>query len=125
MEALKIKGTYSSPTVVLDADNEIFEISGRSLPDDVATFYAPILKWLDEYSKNPNEETVFSFKLVYFNTATSKLLLNIMMKLKNMQENDHDILVKWYYEEDDEDMIEAGEEYADVAEIDVELVMYE
>jgi hypothetical protein len=80
MEPLRIKGTYSTPTVVLDKDGEIFELSGRSLPDDVATFYSPILQWIDEYSKEPNDKTVFNFKLVYFNTATSKLLLNIMMK---------------------------------------------
>ncbi len=124
MEPLRIKGTYSTPTVVLDKDGEIFELSGRSLPDDVATFYSPILQWIDEYSKEPNDKTVFNFKLVYFNTATSKLLLNIMMKLKALS-NDNEVLVKWYYEEDDEDMIEAGEEYADVAEIEMEFVMYD
>ncbi|HKL37648.1 MAG TPA: DUF1987 domain-containing protein [Bacteroidales bacterium] len=124
MEIMKIKGTDDTPSVVLDKDSEIFEISGRSLPEDVTTFYEPILNWLDEYAEKPNSKTVFTFKLVYFNTASSKLLLDILMKLEEMYENGNDILIKWYYPEDDEDMEEAGEEYADIVDIPFEQVSY-
>jgi len=124
MEIMKIKGTDDTPSVVLDKDSEIFEISGRSLPEDVTTFYEPILNWLDEYAESPNSKTVFTFKLVYFNTASSKLLLDILMKLEEMYENGNDILIKWYYPEDDEDMEEAGEEYADIVDIPFEQVSY-
>ncbi|MFP4046398.1 MAG: DUF1987 domain-containing protein [Bacteroidota bacterium] len=124
MEVIKIKGTDDTPNVILDKDNEIFEISGRSLPEDVTTFYEPILNWLDEYAENPNSKTVFSFKLVYFNTASSKLLLDILMKLEELHENGNDVLIKWYYPEDDEDMEEAGEEYADIVDIPFEQVSY-
>ncbi|MFW6100856.1 MAG: DUF1987 domain-containing protein, partial [Bacteroidota bacterium] len=107
-----------------DKDNEIFEISGRSLPEDVSTFYEPILNWLDEYAEDPNGKTVFSFKLVYFNTASSKLLLDILMKLESLYENGNDVFIKWYYPEDDEDMQEAGEEYADIVDIPFEQISY-
>ncbi|MBS3805866.1 MAG: DUF1987 domain-containing protein [Bacteroidales bacterium] len=124
MEVIKIKGTDDTPSVILDKENEIFEISGRSLPEDVTTFYEPILNWLDEYAENANAKTVFSFKLVYFNTASSKLLLDILMKLEEMYENGNDILIKWHYPEDDEDMEEAGEEYADIVDVPFEQVSY-
>lgn len=124
MEIMKIKGTDDTPSVILDKDSEIFEISGRSLPEDVTSFYEPILNWLDEYAETPNSKTVFTFKLVYFNTASSKLLLDILMKLEEMYENGNDILIKWYYPEDDEDMEEAGEEYADIVDIPFEQVSY-
>ncbi|MBS3770402.1 MAG: DUF1987 domain-containing protein [Bacteroidales bacterium] len=124
MEVIKIKGTDDTPSIVLDKDNEIFEISGRSLPEDVSTFYEPILNWLDEYAQDPNSKTVFSFKLVYFNTASSKLLLDILMKLEGLHENGNEVLVKWYYPEDDEDMQEAGEEYADIVDIPFEQISY-
>ena len=124
MEIMKIKGTDDTPSVILDKESEIFEISGRSLPEDVTTFYEPILNWLDEYAENPNSKTVFTFKLVYFNTASSKLLLDILMKLEEMYENGNDIMIKWYYPEDDEDMEEAGEEYADIVDIPFEQVSY-
>ena len=124
MEVIKIIGTDDTPSVTLDAQNEIFEISGRSLPEDVAAFYEPILDWLDRYAEEPNEKTVFNFKLVYFNTASSKLILDILLKLEEMHEDDKEILIKWHFPEDDEDMEEAGEEYADIVEVPFEQVSY-
>jgi len=124
MEVIKIKGTDDTPNVVLDADNGIFEISGRSLPEDVAAFYEPILDWLDSYAETPNEKTVFDFKLEYFNTASSKLLLDILLKLEDMVEDGKDVLVRWHFPDDDEDMEEAGEEYADIVDVPFEQVSY-
>jgi hypothetical protein len=124
MNTIKIMGTDDTPNVILDSDNDVFEISGRSLPEDVTAFYEPILRWLEEYSSNPNPKTVFTFKLVYFNTASSKLLLDILMKLEQMHEDGKDVLIRWYYPEDDEDMQEAGEEYADIVDVPFEQVSY-
>ncbi len=124
METIKIQGTEDTPKIMLDAENEIFEISGRSLPEDVSAFYEPVLNWLNEYSEHPNSKTVFNFKLTYFNTASSKLLLDILMKLEEMHEKGQDVLIKWHYPEDDEDMAEAGEEYSDIVDVPFEQVPY-
>lgn len=122
MEVIKIMGTDDTPTVILDSANNNFEISGRSLPEDVAAFYNPILEWLEKYSQNPSSKTVFNFKLIYFNTASSKMLLDILMKLEDMHNGGKEVLVKWHYPEDDEDMKEAGEEYADIVDVPFEQV---
>jgi hypothetical protein len=124
MQAIKIKGSDDTPNVILDRENAIFEISGRSLPEDVAAFYEPILDWLEEYSEDPLEKTVFNFKLEYFNTASSKLLLDVLLKLEDMYDDGKDILVRWHFPDDDEDMEEAGEEYADIVEVPFEQVSY-
>ncbi len=124
METIKIQGTEDTPKVILDKEKEIMEISGRSLPEDVASFYEPVLTWLEEYAQNPNKKTVFNFKLVYFNTASSKLLLDILMKLEEIHEAGHDVLIRWHFPEDDEDMEEAGEEYADIVDVPFEQVSY-
>lgn len=125
MEVIKIVGTDDTPSVILDVENEIFEISGRSLPEDVTAFYEPILDWLDEYAESgPNIKTVFNFKLVYFNTASSKLILDILLKLEELYEDGKDVVIRWHYPEDDEDMEEAGEEYADIVEVPFEQVAY-
>jgi hypothetical protein len=108
----------------MDVANEIFEISGRSLPEDVAAFYEPILDWLDRYSEEATGKTVFNFKLVYFNTASSKMLLDILLKLEEMYEGGKEVLVRWHFPEDDEDMEEAGEEYADIVEVPFEQISY-
>jgi len=126
MQAIKIQGSDDTPKVILDAnsDNPVFEISGRSLPEDVVAFYDPILEWLDEYAQKPLKKTVFNFKLEYFNTASSKLLLDVLLKLEDMHDDGHDVLVRWHYPDDDEDMEEAGQEYADIVEVPFEQVSY-
>ena len=124
MEVIKLKGTDDTPTIILDKDNGIFEISGRSLPEDVTTFYEPVLNWLEDYKDEANDKTVFAFKLVYFNTASSKLILDILMKLEEMHENGKEVLIKWFFPDDDEDMEEAGEEYADIVDVPFEQVSY-
>ena len=124
MEIIKIKGTEDTPSVLLDKAQNLFEISGRSLPEDVSMFYEPILSWIDEYAAAPNAETVFNFKLEYFNTASSKVILDILLKFEDIYEKGNKIVVKWHYREDEEDMLEAGEEYADIVEIPFEQVGY-
>ncbi len=125
MQVIKIKGSDDTPSVHLDKENNILEISGRSLPEDVAAFYEPILDWLDDYAEEPNTKTVFDFKLVYFNTASSKLILDILLKLEDIADEGNDVLVRWHYPEDDEDMEEAGEEYADIVDVPFEQVAYQ
>ena len=124
METIKIQGTEDTPKIILDAENEIMEISGRSLPEDVSSFYEPVLNWLNEYAENPKKKTVFNFKLTYFNTASSNLLLDILMKLEEMHEKGQDVLIRWHFPEDDEDMAEAGEEYAEIVDVPFEQVAY-
>ena len=124
MEVIKIVGTDDTPSVNLDVANEIFEISGRSLPEDVAVFYEPILDWIDRYSEEATGKTIFNFKLVYFNTASSKMILDILLKLEEMHEAGKDVLIRWHYPEDDEDMEEAGEEYADIVDVPFEQISY-
>jgi len=122
MEVIKITGTDDTPTVILDAANDNFEISGRSLPEDVAAFYNPILEWLDRYNQNPKPKTVFNFKLMYFNTASSKMLLDVLMKLEDMHKEGKEVLVKWHYASDDEDMMEVGEDFSDNIDIPFEFI---
>lgn len=124
MEAFNYKGTDDTPTIIMDPATGIFEISGRSMPEDVAAFYGPIVKWLEDYAASPSAKTVITFKLNYFNTASSKLLLDIMMKLEELQEDGGNVLIKWCYPANDEDMKDAGEEYADIVDVPFEQIEY-
>lgn len=124
MEVIKIKGTDDTPNVILDAESNIIEFSGRSLPEDVVTFYAPVLEWIEEYSKSPNPKTEVIFRLEYFNTASSKVLLDILLKFEDILNNGNEVVVQWYFQEDDEDMEEAGEEYSEIVDIPFEMHSY-
>jgi len=124
MSPIIISATDDTPGIRLDAANEIFEITGRSLPEDVTKFYKPILDWLEEYGQSPNPQTVFDFKLSYFNTASSKIILDILMKLEAMHDDGKNITINWNYPSDDEDMEEAGKEYSEIVSVPIELVEY-
>ncbi|MGM0375273.1 MAG: DUF1987 domain-containing protein [Bacteroidota bacterium] len=124
MDVINIQGTDDTPSVVLDKDKGHFEISGRSLPEDVNMFYEPILEWIEKYAEDPNDRTEFNFKLEYFNTASSKVILDILLKFEEIAESGKDVVIKWHYHEDEEDMLEAGEEYADIVEVPFDYVLY-
>ncbi len=124
MEPLDIKATNDTPRVIFDPDNDIFEITGRSLPEDVVSFYQPVLDWLDEYKSHPVKKTEFIFKYIYFNTATSKLVQDILFKLESLSEAGHEVKILWYYEQDDEDMYDIGLEFKDNVNLSFELIAY-
>jgi hypothetical protein len=124
MEILKIESTEDSPRIILDRESNILEISGRSLPEDVNTFYEPMMSWMEEYAKDPLDVTVFNFKLTYFNTASSKIILDILTRFEEMIEKGYKVMVRWHYQEEDEDMMDAGEEYSEMVDVPFEMVSY-
>jgi hypothetical protein len=124
MEALRIEQTDDSPEVILDQEANRFEISGKSLPEDVVDFYQPVLDWLEEYGKDPNPETRFTIKLIYFNTASSKLILDILMIFETLVEEGHRVLIRWLYPSTDDDMQEAGREYEEMVDVPFEFESY-
>ncbi|MFH1320125.1 MAG: DUF1987 domain-containing protein [Bacteroidota bacterium] len=117
IEAINIKGTYDTPTVVLDAQDNIFEITGRSYPEDTAAFYIPILSWLNRYITEPNKITRFVFKLDYFNSSTYKPFLDIILKLGDIKKKGFDVMIEWHYKNGDWDIKEAGEEFAEIIDV--------
>lgn len=116
MQALHLEGTEDTPRITLDRDKGLMEISGRSLPEDSTGFYQPVLDWIEEYAKTPNSSTQFVFKLEYFNTASSKLILDVLYALEEIP----GIKVLWYFDEEDEDMEEAGQEFSELVDIPFE-----
>jgi hypothetical protein len=124
METLHIAATDDTPEITLDYQNKKFIFSGRSLPEDVVSFYKPVLDWLDEFEQNPLEGAEFEFKLEYFNTASSKLILDILLKINDIFEEGTPMKVIWYYMELDIDLQEAGEEYSELIEIPFDLVAF-
>ena len=122
MEPLVIRSTEDTPKVIFDPFKEMFEISGRSLPEDVNQFYKPILDWIKEYLTNPNPKSVFIFNLQYFNTASSKILVEIFNMLDDKYEEGYELEVKWYVVDEDEDILEAGEEFAENINLPFEII---
>ncbi|MCT4614125.1 MAG: DUF1987 domain-containing protein [Marinifilaceae bacterium] len=104
--------TDKTPDVRLEGETGVFEFKGRSIPEDSLKFYEPIFNWLDAYAANPISDNVtVNMRLEYFNTSSSKCLLDLFKKIQNINDIGVNVNVNWYYEEDDDDMMEAGEDY--------------
>ncbi len=119
MDIINLAGTEDTPKIILDQSQKIYEISGRSLPEDAVNFYAPVLKWLDDFAVEKPGELEMNINLEYFNTASSKLILDIFSKMETLKEESVVVSVRWFYAKDDTDMMEAGEEYSELVEIPI------
>ncbi|HOG19057.1 MAG TPA: DUF1987 domain-containing protein [Salinivirgaceae bacterium] len=116
MEPIKIEGSPKTPTVNFDASGKI-EIKGRSIPENSIEFYKPLIDWLDQYLNNPAKMTNVNVQLEYFNTSSSKCILDVLKKLEAIYKAGNEVVVNWHYEEDDEDMLEAGEDYQSIIKV--------
>ncbi|NBC83961.1 MAG: DUF1987 domain-containing protein [Bacteroidetes bacterium] len=124
MKPFIFEGTEDTPKIILDKQENNFEISGKSLPEEVTAFYKPVLEWMDEYIQTPNKKTVLKLKFEYFNSASSKVIAEIIKLFVKLQERGYSIEIQWYYPEDDEEMLETGEEFSEIAGFDFKYVSY-
>jgi hypothetical protein len=119
MENLQIAGSSKTPEITFDASNGTLIIAGRSIPENSIEFYKPLLLWMENFSKTNPEQTLLQVKLEYFNTSSSKCLLDIFKKLETIGGKTQ---VEWYYEQDDEDMLEAGEDYEAIIHVPFKMI---
>ncbi len=126
MEKLIIAPTQDTPGIHFDAATNVLELSGRSYPDNVFAFYEPVFSWLNAYASalNPAPITKFIFKLEYFNTASAKIIFDILHVLDRIKVKGNEVQILWYYKNDDDDMKEAGEGYKNIIETNIEIVSY-
>ncbi|WP_066627593.1 DUF1987 domain-containing protein [Labilibacter marinus] len=125
METIVREGTPKTPYVRFDGEKGVIEIKGRSIPENSIEFYKPLIDWLEEYDGAGKDETAVNVQLEYFNTSSSKCILDIFKKLELLFKKGHKVEVNWYYEEDDEDMFEAGEDYQSIINIPFKMIEME
>jgi hypothetical protein len=116
MDILKLEGTENTPHVTLDKSHGIFEISGRSLCENAAEFYGPVVGWLRTYAGSPNPVTDFVFKMDYINMASSRSILDVISALEGIA----GAKIHWCFQEEDEDMEETGEAFAELVRVPFE-----
>src|SRR5690554_2929010 len=122
MENIRIEGTPKTPFVEFNATTGVLLIRGRCIPENSIDFYKPLIDWIDSYVLQPAENTVLHMQLEYFNTSSSKCILDVFNKIESIVKIGRNVVVKWHYEEDDEDMLEAGEDYEAIIDLDFEMV---
>ena len=119
---LVIDKTTKTPQIIFDPSNNIFEISGRSLPENVVKTYEPVLQWIDQNLGQISRDIVFTFRVDYLNSASAKMISLILTKLEEFYKSGVSIEVKWYYNLDDDDIQSEGEIYAKLKKIPIKLI---
>jgi len=124
MKKMVIEKTPNTPYVDFDPTHGMFKIEGRSIPENPNEFYEKILDWIDDYYLDPQKKSRFDINLEYINSGSSKFILSLFRKLKEYYDRGNDLVVNWYYEEDDEAVLGLGEHYQSTINMPINLVEY-
>ncbi len=120
---LYINPTDETPQVILDPENNRFEFVGNSYPENSTKFYSPILNWMKEFiDSSPKQDLSVDFNFDYFNTSSAKYILEILRLIQDHQDKGNKCLIRWYYFQDDTDMLEAGEDYQMTITVPFEII---
>ena len=125
MAPLQLEGSPKTPHVNFDPETGLLELKGRSIPENSIDFYKPLIDWIDRYGRGPKAKTALHVQLEYFNTSSSKCILDVFKKLESIRAGGNEVTVLWHYEADDEDMLEAGEDYAGIINVPFKMIQIE
>ena len=124
MSNFVIKGTAETPTIEFNSDKGYLSIKGRSIPENSIDFFEPFLKVLEDYTENPLAQTEVDFHFEYFNTSSSKCILDILRLLQKIHLGKNNVNINWYYDEDDEEIQEIGNDYSHIINVPFNIKVY-
>jgi hypothetical protein len=131
METIRIEGTNVTPRVLFEPLKGSLEISGYSRPENARDFYVPLLEWIERFKEwaitnqknNPTAEPFsFKFRYVYFNSSSAKFVYDLILALSDLQKSNIPLKIYWYFDQDDDELREAGEELSDMANVPMHYV---
>lgn len=110
------------PSVNFNAETGVCEIAGESYMEEAYKFYLPLINWIKEFILNEKRPLIINFKLTYFNTSSSRLIVDILDTLRKLKEDGNQIKVKWYFDPDDPDVKDEVEDFEIESGLDIELI---
>jgi hypothetical protein len=118
----KIQPTKSTPEISLNP-NGMIRIKGRSMIGNILDFGRQVDDWIEKYLDNPADLTCVDFYLEYLNTNNLKFYISLLKKIETVKLKNKKLMINWYYEEGDEDIIEKGEYISSVLDIPYNFIM--
>ncbi|MEO9532599.1 MAG: DUF1987 domain-containing protein [Crocinitomicaceae bacterium] len=108
--SVNIEASIKTPAISMSENDGNISIKGISIPEDPHEFYSPLIEAIAVYRTSPAERTALNLHLEYFNTSSTLIIRNLIKELQGIKAKT-DLVVNWFFESDDEDMKEAGEEF--------------
>ena len=124
LDILEIQGekdTFYTPHVYFDSYKGYCLLEGESYLENTWEFYEHLCNWLREYTST-GQPLTFDFKMIYFNTSSSKGILEILLLLKDYEDRGGKVQINWYYPEDDDDILEEAEDFIEDTQLDIKLI---
>ncbi|MEM6843777.1 MAG: DUF1987 domain-containing protein [Bacteroidota bacterium] len=115
------KGTYFTPHVSFDAQSGHCLLEGESYLEETWEFYGNLVTWLRTYAKT-GRPIHFDIKLTYFNTSSSKGILEVLDFLDEYHQQGGTVVLRWYYPKDDEDLLEEAEVFSEDIDLGMEII---
>lgn len=127
METLMIEPSKSTPKIHFDPSTGKLLISGQAYPENAFKFFEPILQWLDHFlAENSAQITVdFELRLPYMNTSSTKCFMILLEKLDDAYRGGMQVMVRWYYNPENERELECAEEFKEDLQLPFELIPVE
>ena len=113
------------PGIILDKEDNIFRIYGKSCPVNAIAFYKPVINWLDDYYEDPLDITTLDIQLDYINTSTARALLKVLKRIERLNESGFAAKVRWFYPDNDEDILEIGNDFEQIVNVAFEFIPVE
>ncbi|WP_258102546.1 DUF1987 domain-containing protein [Marinoscillum sp. MHG1-6] len=117
-----IQPTRTTPYVKMDSEESIIVFTGRSSPENSLEFYHPLIQNIPKLFSQSSEPLTVEMSLSYFNTSSSKCLFDLFKTLKVLSKSGKEVVINWHYDEDDEDMLETGEDYSDLLDLEFNFI---
>ena len=111
------ESSRTTPLINFDPKSGVLEMRGRSSPENAIQFYHRLIQNLEQFSESDHESLTAVFAFEYFNTSSAKCLFDVFKKLVKIRQGGKDLLINWFYDEDDEDIMEVGEDYSDLLDL--------
>ncbi len=125
MENLYIINSHtdvSTPNVEFNAETGNCTISGEAFMEQPYSFYKPLFSWVELYIKEVKKPLSLDIKLTYFNTSSSKFVLDLIRMLRKYQLMGGVVTVRWFLRQSDEDMQEEIEDFTAVTGLKIQII---
>lgn len=113
---------HTSTTPLIDFKNGKIHIVGKSIPTFNHDFFKAFIEFIEIYSKTPEAFTILNIDLDYINAYSKKCLMQSLKILERIHRKGYKIKVNWFYDKDDEFMLELGDIYSSLLDLKINFV---
>lgn len=117
MKKIRIKQTTDSPSLIIDGEVGLIRIAGKAIAHDPGTVYKKLDKEVSEYCLDPHRFSTVNIKLINLSSGASKWLFHLLKELEKINSKETRVIVNWFYEYDNELMLEVGEDFQQIIDL--------